>query len=280
MPSSKSNSTRPYCSTVILPCAGAGNRLGLETPKELFEILPGTRLIDFSLDHIEAFANKQELTKYEIRVAVVIRPWKREVAEYVSQKLPGITVETVLFNDTYREWPGSVYSASGFFSGYNLVLLPDSCLRLRECDVGCNAEGKTLLELVTVALNKYNVIFGCVPCTEPGVLKNLGAVKTEGDRVTAFQDKPSQHLDRFNGFWGCYGFRKDYGKTLYEFLIQSVHHEPVVLEEQPFYPVGAVPLHSYRDLGTWETINQFQHTAASGGPLFRKKRGKNFCLGP
>ena len=38
------------CLTVILPCAGEGNRLGLTTPKELYEIIPGKRLIDFSLD--------------------------------------------------------------------------------------------------------------------------------------------------------------------------------------------------------------------------------------
>lgn len=244
--------------TVILPCAGEGNRLGLDTPKELFEIVPGSRLIDFSLNHISVVPESIGL-----KVAVVIRPWKEDVAEYVSRKLPGVTVETVLFNDDYSEWPGSVYSASGVFSDYNLVLLPDSCLRLRE-GVSCgaavcfNEEGKTLVELVSGALGDFKVVFGGVGCTDPGVLRHLGALRVEGGRVTAFQDKPVRDIGRFNGFWGCYGFRQEYGKSLYDFLIQSVHHRSVSLEAQPFYPVGVVPLHSYQDLGTWETINCFR----------------------
>lgn len=246
--------------TVILPCAGEGNRLGLGTPKELFEIFPGVRLIDFSLNHILA---AYERTKTTVTAAVVIRPWKQEVAEYVSRRLPGITVETVLFDDAYREWPGSVYSASGVFSHYNLVLLPDSCLRLREgrgcfMDTCFNEEGKALVELISEALEDFNVVFGSVGCTDPEILKNLGAMRVEGSRVTAFQDKPSQDSHSYNSFWGCYGFRKEYGKSLYEFLIQSVHHEAVSFKAQPFYPVGAVPLYSYQDLGTWESIDRFR----------------------
>lgn len=248
--------------TVILPCAGEGNRLGLDTPKELFEIVPGTRLIDFSLNHIKA-ASGGIKSGIKMKVAVVIRPWKKEVADYVSRNLPGITVETVLFNDAYNEWPGSVYSAAGTFSAFNLVLLPDSCLRLRgersyDMDNCFNEEGKTLVELVSEALGNFKVIFGGVACSNPDVLKNLGAMRVEGGRVTAFQDKPSQDIDGFNRFWGCYGFRREYGKSLYEFLMQSVHHQPVSLEDRSFYPVGVVHLHSYRDLGTWESIDRFR----------------------
>lgn len=249
--------------TVILPCAGEGNRMGLDTPKELFEIVPGTRLIDFSLNHISAASERVASGGFRLKVAVVIRPWKEAVKEYVSQKLPGITVETVLFNDAFREWPGSVYSASGVFSHRNLVLLPDSCLRLREgascgAAVCFNEEGKTLVELVSEALEKYGVVFGSVSCTDPGVLKHLGAMRVEGGQVTVFQDKPFENLGRFNSFWGCYGFRREYGKSLYDFLIQSVDHREVSLEARPFYPVGVVPLHSYQDLGTWETIARFR----------------------
>jgi len=252
--------------TVILPCAGEGNRLGLDTPKELFEIVPGTRLIDFSLHHIAAASEriKSEIESgIEIKVAVVIRPGKEAVVEYVSRELPGITVETVLFNDVYREWPGSVYSASGSFSAHNLVLLPDSCLRLREgascgAAVCFNEAGKTLVELVSEALGDFKVVFGSVACADPNVLKSLGAMRVEGGRVTAFQDKPVQDIDGFNSFWGCYGFRGEFGKSLYGFLIQSVHHRAVSLEAQPFYPVGVVPLHSYLDLGTWESIDRFR----------------------
>jgi hypothetical protein len=262
--------------TVILPCAGQGSRLALKSPKELFEIAPGSRLIDFSLNHIEAIYHKGgnrnlPSTTIKIKVAVVTRPWKVEVAEYVSQRVcrfPEITVETVMFNDSYREWPGSVYSASEFFSDNNLVLLPDSYLRLKEGSEGSssnfstcfNNNGETLAELVLNALKEYKVVFGSVKCsdTEKKILKQLGAMRVEDGEVTAFQDKPFQNLERFNRFWGCYSFRKEYGKALYDFLIKSVLHQPVSLKKQPFYPVGTISLHSYWDLGTWENIKGFR----------------------
>lgn len=244
--------------TVILPCAGEGSRLDLKTPKELFEIVPGTLLIDFSLDHIRAKGNK-------IKVAVVIQPWKMEVAEYVSQKLPGITVQTVLFNDAYSEWPGSIYSSSEVFSENNLVLFPDSCLSLRErtrSDISTcfNDRGETLGEMILKALKLYKVVFGYIKCTDPEVLKNLGSLRVEAGEVTEFQDKPFKNLELFNSFWGCCGFRKEYGKALYDFLIGSVRHQSVPLSEQSFHPAGAIDLHSYIDLGTWENIRKFQES--------------------
>jgi len=240
--------------TIILPCAGEGNRLGLKTPKELFEIFPGnsgagTKLIDFSLKHISAFPYKEKIT-----VAVVIRPWKTGVAEYVARQLPGITVKTVMFNENYNEWPGSVYSAKNFFSKNNLVLLPDSYLGL------CADSRKTLVELVLDSLALYKVVFGCLKCTgkDVEILRTLGAVTVEDGIVTAFQDKPVESLHRFNGFWGCYGFRKEYGESLYHFLIGSVQHRSLPLTEQPFYPPGAIRLGAYYDLGTWENIDRFK----------------------
>lgn len=255
--------------TVILPCAGEGNRLGLQTPKELFLITPHTRLIDFSLDHIRAFLRSfsagaaGDPSPIPLTVAVVVRPWKQEVAEYVARRLPELTVETVMFNDAYSEWPGSVYSAARFFSQNNLVLLPDSCLRLnqgtpRHAAVCNDPEGKTLPELSLEALERYPVFFGSVSCGEAQTLKSLGALRVDRAEVTAFQDKPSRDLETFNAFWGCYGFRKAHGEALYHFLSRSVRHQPAPLNRQSFYPVGAIPLHSYYDLGTWDRINRFR----------------------
>ncbi|UCH92372.1 MAG: 2-C-methyl-D-erythritol 4-phosphate cytidylyltransferase, partial [Candidatus Aminicenantes bacterium] len=193
--------------TIILPCAGEGSRLGINTPKELFEIVPGTRLIDFSLKHILAAPRKEKIT-----AAVVTRPWKTQVVEYVTEQLPGIPVQTVIFNDDYREWPGSVYSAQEVFSRNNLVLLPDSFLGLSATFkevVTIDSNGKTLVELVSDALHRHKVVFGCIKCTEVKVLETLGAVRMENGIVTAFQDKPktSESIEQFNGFWGCYAFR-------------------------------------------------------------------------
>lgn len=251
--------------TIILPCAGDGRRLGLDTPKELFEIVPGTRLIDFSLKHILAAPQKEK-----INIAVVIRPWKTEVVEYVSEQLPGIPVETVIFNDNYREWPGSVYSAKDVFSKNNLVLLPDAFLSLSahsnlETPVITDCNDRSLVELVSIALGRHKVVFGCIKCTDVKILGTLGAVRMENDIVTAFQDKPrpNELPGQFNGYWGCYAFEKEMGKPLYDFLIHSVLHQPLPLEKQLFYPPGVIPIDEYHDLGTWENIDRFKREVSS-----------------
>jgi hypothetical protein len=238
--------------TIILPCAGEGSRLGLKTPKELYEIFPGVRLIDFSLKHIRAFSCKEKL-----RIAVVVRPWKTEVVDYVSAQLPGIVVEAVWFDDNYMEWPGSVYSAKKLFSRYNLALLPDSYL-------GLVSGKKTLVESMIDSLSFHKVVFGGVDCTDPDILENLGAMRVENGLVSSFQDKPLDSLEQFNCFWGCYGFRKECGKTLYDFLIHSIQRQPLPLTEQPFYPPGTIPISVYYDLGTWENIDRFKNDIISG----------------
>ncbi len=246
--------------TIILPCAGSGARLGLANPKELFEIVPNLRLIDLSLAHIRAAPAGLLL---QARLAVVIRGWKQEVVDYVRQKLPEVKVDAVMFDDAFREWPGSIYSAREVFSRYNLVMLPDSllnlgCSKAQELPVCRDADGFSLVEVVVDALLKHKLVFGYVQCSYPSVLKNLGALRVKNGLVTGFQDKPRQSFEHYNGFWGCCAFRKEVGKALYNFLIRSVLHQPVSLEAQPFYPPGAIPLASYQDLGTWDAIKKFR----------------------
>lgn len=249
--------------TVILPCAGYGRRLGLERPKELFEIFPGLCLIDFSLAHIRA-----ALANMVIRIAVVIRPWKAEVVDYVRHRFPGVKVDAVLFDDAYEEWAGSVYSARGAFSTHNLVLLPDSVLNVSKgrgenLPICYDAAGTPLLDLISKALLKHEVIFGGIKCRDRRLLKKLGALRIEEGIVTAFQDKPRELFEQYNGFWGCYAFQGEAGGALYDFLVNSVRHQPVSLQDQPFYPPGVVMLESYKDLGTWPAVRKFRQRFSS-----------------
>ncbi len=81
--------------TIILPCAGSGSRLGLDYPKELYEIWQGVKLIDFSLMHFKKFIPK--FSKRNLIIAVVISRSKIKVFEYIKKKLPGINVKAVEF---------------------------------------------------------------------------------------------------------------------------------------------------------------------------------------
>ncbi len=256
--------------TIILPCAGQGSRLGLETPKELFEIFPGTHLIDYSLDHILQYIRTQaEDTISNITLTVVTRPWKKEISHYVQSRLPRITHKEVMFNENYQEWPGSVFSAQETFSLYNIVLLPDSFIGLNthpSAPFTQSPHQETLILSMINALQNHPVVFGCIPCTNPQRLKSLGALRIENNIITRFQDKPSHNVEDFNGFWGCYGFRKEYAESLYRFLIASVKHQPISLEDQPFYPPALVLIQSYHDLGTWTNIEDFKKSFTQKPP--------------
>jgi Radical SAM superfamily/Iron-sulfur cluster-binding domain len=256
----RSSGTNPPTSlTVILPCAGSGSRLGLQSPKELHEIAPSYPLIRYSLEHIQTYLKSLTNPDISIRIAVVIRRGKEAVYEYVKSFLPESNVSKAYFNDNFREWPGSVMSAHRCFSDVNLVLLPDSLLSLSDDSPFYNADGMTLCRIMMEHLTIRPVAFGWVPCRNPDVLSGLGAVHCdETDCISRFEDKPKEHTDRYNGFWGCYGFRREAGKSLYEFLIQTVEQTTVPIIDQSFHPVTGFPLFSYRDLGSWPSIESFR----------------------
>ena len=243
--------------TIILPCAGSGSRLGLSIPKELYQIRPGTRLIDFSLNHIKA---RLKLLKHDIlRIVTVISPGKEAVFDYVQESLPDCPVKAVYFDAHYKEWPGSVYSARSYFSEYN-VLLPDSVLSLSKESTYYDDAKNSLVCKIIEALQKCAVVFSVCPCNNQDILSKLGAVRVEeSSNITAFQDKPIGDCSLFNGFWTSYAFRQEMGRDLYDFLIASVKKTTTTNQYRNtgFFPARAVSVANYRDLGTWDAIEQF-----------------------
>jgi len=246
--------------TVILPCAGDGTRLGAGGPKELFEIYPGKRLIDYSLEHIRAFQNSayREETDIRISVIIVIKPGKEAVFSHVSEKLPVMDVNYVMFDNYFTEWPGSVFSAKDEFSDRNVVLLPDTFVKFGPEElIYTDRAGETLISMAVRKLEEREMVLGVTRCTDPGTLSQLGAVRVEEDSITLFQDKPGENLDLYNGFWGVYGFRESAGRKVYEFLIDSVEHgekkKHLLKELNP----GVFDIDSYHDLGTVDSVARF-----------------------
>lgn len=246
--------------TIILPCAGEGKRLGVKGPKELFEIYPGKKLIDYSLGHIKAFNSSEKKKEKDIRIAViiVIKPGKEAVFHYVSEKLPTVDVNYVMFNNYFREWPGSVYSANREFSDINIVLLPDTFIKFGTDDlIYSDAEGETLISKAIEKLQQGEVVFGVNKCFEAGKLSKLGAVRVENSKIKKFKDKPSEDLDSYNGFWGIYGFRESVARRLYDFLIDSVERSGKkghLLEE---FDPEVYFIDTYHDLGTVDSVDKF-----------------------
>ncbi len=241
--------------SIILPCAGEGKRLGLSYPKELYEICEGVRLVDFSLLHVKYQFNKNPELK--IKIVVVIKKGKESVFEYVKKRLYPIEVVSVYFNDDYFEWAGSVYSASDHFSEYNLVLLPDSALTFGKEDL-FSKENLSLLDTVYNSLMKNPAAFGIIRCDDRKKLKNLGACFVDNGVITRFKDKPKKYFDAYNSFWGCYAFKKEIAKRLYDFLVGSIKRRKTNYQDEIFYPFSSFFIDSYTDLGTWDSIENFK----------------------
>ncbi len=246
--------------TIILPCAGEGKRLGAKGPKELFEIYPGKKLIDYSIEHIKAFNNSKKRAELDVRVAVItiIKPGKESVFRYVSERLPIVDVNYVMFNNYFREWPGSVYSANMEFSDFNIVLLPDSFIKFGEDDlIYSDEKGETLISRAIERLLEDSVVFGVTKCSDKHMISTLGAVKVEKNRITKFKDKPSANIDQYTGVWGAYGFLESASRKLYEFLIDSVEKsgkkEHLLKELDP----SVFFIDTYHDLGTIDSVAKF-----------------------
>jgi hypothetical protein len=242
--------------TVVLPCAGAGTRLGLSAPKELYEIWPGVRLIDFSLNHIRQILKNQP--GWKIRAAAVIRPGKEEVYRYVKQYLPETEVVPVRFNENYYEWAGSVFSAEEAYSDCNIVLLPDCAFSLSSSNYLQSSSGAGLIEQMALRLEKAPIVFAWMPCREPAMLAGLGALTVRDGLVTDLQDKPDQDREKYNAFWGSYGFQKQSAELIYRFFSASIRHEDAKQWKGNLFPAPGVELFEFQDLGTWDSIKHFR----------------------
>ncbi|MEN8223710.1 MAG: hypothetical protein ABFR36_10720 [Acidobacteriota bacterium] len=246
--------------TIILPCAGEGKRLGAAGPKELFEIYPGKKLIDYSLEHIKAFNNSKKKSELDVglSVIIVIKPGKESVFHHVSEMLPTINVNYVMFNNYFREWPGSVYSAGSEFSEMNIVLLPDTFVKFGSNDlIYTDGDGETLISKAVEKLNEEKVVFGVTKSLDHEMISSLGAVRVDKDRIVKFRDKPTEDIDQYNGFWGVYGFRESDARRLYDFLIDSVERggkkDHLLNELNP----GVFYIDTYYDLGTVDSVAKF-----------------------
>ena len=211
-----------------------------------------TKLIDLSFSHLLAADNIPGL---KIKIAVVIKPGKEAVYTYLTDRYPGFNFEMVYFNNRFEEWPGSIYSASESYSEFNLVLLPDTDLHLSSDSKCLTTDGLSLIEKNLNQLNHFLTSFGYIENSNADMLQNLGAIYVKEEKIIRFQDKPQKHFERYNGFWGCFGFRKKVGENLYRFLLASVKKKNCD-DSMPFNASG-FRLHSFIDLGTWENIYKF-----------------------
>ena len=122
--------------TVILPCAGEGTRLSLPYPKEIHSIEKNKSLIDYSFDLFSNYGRR------DVQFIVTLTEDKTDIIRYLSRYKSRFNISFTFFNPKETEYTGSIKSAKHLFGEKNIVLLPDTYLKLKESDDIIDLVGK------------------------------------------------------------------------------------------------------------------------------------------
>ena len=131
--------------TVILPCAGEGTRLSLPYPKEVHSIEKNKSLIDYSFDLFSNYGRR------DVQFVVTLTEDKTDIIKYLSRYKSRFNISFTFFNPAETEYTGSIKSAKHLFGEKNLVLLPDTYLKLKS--------SQDIVNLVSESLNETGFTF-------------------------------------------------------------------------------------------------------------------------
>ena len=155
-------------------------------------------------------------------------------------------------NPNEKEYTGAIKSASHLFGEYNLVLLPDTIMKLKN--------GGDLFDLVKTSLTETGFTFLYKDEVDKEVLKTKGALNVDDEKIVKnYEDKPQTNLEQFNAFWCAFAFRRRAFKTCMDFMEKSTLKQQVEnteIQATPIYNSKAIDVEDYIDLGTWEEIKR------------------------
>lgn len=237
--------------TVILPAAGKGSRLSLPYPKEILKLDKTQALIDYSFDHFKKY------NRNDVNFVVIINEHKTEIVEYIAKYKDKFNITFTYQNPNEHEYTGAIKSASYLFSHYNVVLLPDTILKLKNnADLYQTVIERLLLDDWSFFYKKEN---------NAEMLKTKGALFVENNRVKMYMDKPTDNISNYNAYWTSFAFTKNSFTKSIEFMEKSTLNKQVSAEEIqncPIYNTLGIEVEEYMDLGTWPEIRKLlgEHT--------------------
>ncbi len=229
--------------TVILPCAGEGTRLSLPYPKEIHSIEKNKSLIDYSFDLFQNYGRR------DVEFVITLNENKTELIKYLSRYKTRFNISFTFFNPVETEYTGSIKSARHLFGEKNLVLLPDTFMKMKSY--------QDIVELVSESLNETGFTFFYKRESDPNMLRTKGSLLIIDDLVQEYEDKPQEDQGRFNAFWTAFAFRKRVFNQCIEFMEKStLNHRQMVgeIKNTPLYNSKAIEVEDYVDLGTWDQI--------------------------
>jgi hypothetical protein len=231
---------------VILPCAGAGSRLGLPFPKELAPLGPGRVLIDSCLDLIRE-------TSLDVRILLLDGGAREQTAACIGRRLPDVPLARVRQDPDARDLPDAVRCLEPWLGSITIVLLPDV---LYSCTGDVLAQiGDRLLE------DSFCFAAAVKPEEELGA---LGALRTRDDHVVAYEDKPDVP-GLYDSAWGMLGFSGTDGLAGLDLVtastLRQVRGPVTALQGTP-----VVWIDGFRDCGTWDSYESARrHRARTEG---------------
>ena len=232
--------------TVIMPAAGKGSRLSLPYPKEIYNIDREKALIDFSFDHFKNYGRD------EVQFAIIINENKTEIIKYLAKYKDRYNISFTYQNPNELEYTGAIKSAQHLFTGANVVLLPDSILKLKA--------GDDLYYKVKTTLPGSGFCFFYKKETDHNMLKTKGAIHQEDGLVTLYEDKPKHCLDRFNAFWCAFAFTGSKFDQIISYMEKSTNGQDAHFEDMKstaIYNSKGIEVEDYLDLGTWDELRRF-----------------------
>ena len=232
--------------TVILPAAGKATRLRLPYPKEILSVEKDKSLIDYSFDFFRDYGRK------DVQFVVVINENKTQIIEYLAKYKERFNISFIYQNPYEQEYTGAIKSAKPLFGEHNVVLLPDTIMKL-PVDID-------LLEEVEKSLTETGFTFFYKKENNPEMLRTKGSlhVNIQG-MVELYEDKPELNLERFNSFWCSFAFRKRAFDQCISFMEKSTLRQRVntnEIEATPIYQSKGIEVEDYIDLGTWPEIRK------------------------
>ncbi len=232
--------------TVILPSAGKGTRLNLPYPKEILRLDNNNALIDNCFNFFKDYGRNQ------VDFIVVINEDKTDLIKYLAKYKDRFNISFVYQNPSEKEYTGAIKSAYHLFGEHNIVLLPDTLMKLQP--------GKDLYTLTTEALEETGFSFLIKREEDREVLKTKGAIYVNAEgMVVEYEDKPSERVEQFNSFWCAFAFRRRNFFECINFMEKSTlkqKHSQNEITQTPIFGSKVIEVADYIDLGTWPEIRR------------------------
>jgi len=231
--------------TVIMPAAGKGSRLGLPYPKEIMQLENGKALIDYSFDFFK------DKNKDEVEFVIVINEHKTDIVRYLSKYKGRFNISFVYQDPAEQEYTGAIKSAYHLFGDYNVVMLPDTIMKLKQ-----NVD---LHNNVISNLKTKGFVFFYKQETNPLMLTTKGSLSIDNGFVKKYEDKPIDGFFDYNAFWTSFGFTKKDFPMCIRFMEKSTLKElynPEEIKLTPIYNSLGIEVLDYIDLGTWGEVKR------------------------